>query len=431
MPPTSPIGAPVSTVGGIGPVESHERDSLLDALRGFAVFGILIANTNRGAYTPFLVTSQFDRAVITVLEVFARDKFWPLFAFLFGMGFEICTERAQARGGAILAPYLRRLASLAAIGCVLGLLFDVPQLLHLAVAGVPMMLIGLAARRRPPSWLVVAAVLLCVASLGLSIARGMAQSRLPIAREEAAVRLHQYRARAEREQARDASWSLGRIGSHARSALDSYRSIPADLAGARGLHQFLLVYMLLGIAASRTRLLRGGTLSRRTWHALLWLSLPIGLAAGSFAHAVQQAATLVRFGLATEPSRVSLLLLPPIRVLASVAMDTAYVAGITLLLRSRRGGRIAGALAPAGRMALTNYVLQAVLPAACFGYYTPGIPLLGLGTLRRLTLLCGIFGVQVGFSHAWLRRWRFGPLEWVLRSLTYWRRQPMARALAA
>jgi uncharacterized protein len=431
MPATPAGGVPIAAGSGIGPVETHERESLLDVLRGFAVFGILIANTNRGAYTPFLIASSFDRTVIDVLEIFARDKFWPLFAFLFGVGFAIQVERAEARGAGIVAPYLRRLAALGAIGCVLGLLVDVPQLLHLAVAGVPMMLIGLATRRRPLSWLAAIALSLCVASLGLSTARGMARAGLPIPRDEAAVRLQQFLARAEREQARDASWSLDRLGSHARSALESYRDLPADLAGARGLHQFLLFYMLLGTVGWRGRPRRGGTLDRDTCSTLLGVSLPVGLAAAAFAHDVQQASTLARFGLAAEPSHPSLLLLPSIRVLASVAMDTAYVAGITLVLRSRRGGSVARALAPAGRMALTNYVLQAVLPAVLFGYYTPGIPAIRLGSVQRLALLCGIFGVQVVFSRAWLRRWRFGPLEWLLRSLTYWRRQPMTRAKAA
>ena len=83
------------------------------------------------------------------------------------------------------------------------------------------------------------------------------------------------------------------------------------------------------------------------------------------------------------------------------------------------------AFAPVGRMALTNYALQALLAALVFGNYTPGIPRTSLGVWPGIFLLLGLFILQVLFSRAWLKRFRFGPFEWLWRSLTYWKLQPM------
>jgi uncharacterized protein len=86
-------------------------------------------------------------------------------------------------------------------------------------------------------------------------------------------------------------------------------------------------------------------------------------------------------------------------------------------------------LAPAGQMALTNYLGQSVLGLLLFRGY--GLGLIGkLGPTACLSLSFGLFWVQVLVSHLWLARFRFGPAEWVWRSLTHGHLQPMRRAQA-
>ena len=82
--------------------------------------------------------------------------------------------------------------------------------------------------------------------------------------------------------------------------------------------------------------------------------------------------------------------------------------------------------AAVGRMALTNYLLQTVI---CTGiFYSYGLGLYGrCSSVYGLLLTLAIFGLQIPFSVWWLRRYRFGPLEWVWRSLTYAQRQQMRR----
>jgi uncharacterized protein len=80
-------------------------------------------------------------------------------------------------------------------------------------------------------------------------------------------------------------------------------------------------------------------------------------------------------------------------------------------------------------MALSNYLLQSVLGAIVF--YGFGFGLMGkLGSAAQIAVALGLFALQVGLSHLWIARFRFGPAEWLTRSLTYGKAQPMRRGSA-
>lgn len=105
-------------------------------------------------------------------------------------------------------------------------------------------------------------------------------------------------------------------------------------------------------------------------------------------------------------------------------MATAYVAGLLLLLRTPARGALRGALEPLGRMALTNYVTASMLVLAADR-------LLGLSGSDRwgaaLALAAAVLGLQVAWSRWWLSRYRYGPLEWGLRCVTWWDMVPNRR----
>jgi len=103
--------------------------------------------------------AAIDRFGHGLIYVLGSGKLWPLFAILFGTGFAIQLERAEARGVTILPTYLRRLFFMVVIVGVLGLMINVFQLLLLARAGLVMLFIGYALRRRPAKWLFVIAIL--------------------------------------------------------------------------------------------------------------------------------------------------------------------------------------------------------------------------------------------------------------------------------
>lgn len=111
---------------------------------------------------------------------------------------------------------------------------------------------------------------------------------------------------------------------------------------------------------------------------------------------------------------------------ATLLQGLAYVAALALLFERPQGRRLLGALAPIGRMALTNYLAQSVLYV---------VVLSGLGLAGKVSYAWVVPGavvfytLQVLFSRAWLRRFRFGPVEWLWRSLTYGRVQPLRHGL--
>ena len=125
-------------------------------LRGFAILGILFVNYDvAGFNTPVVFPAALDRFGHTLIFVLGWEKLWPLFAILFGTGFAIQLERAEARGINIIPTYLRRLFFMVVIGGILGLMINVLVLLLLARAGVVMLFIGYALRRRRAKWFLV------------------------------------------------------------------------------------------------------------------------------------------------------------------------------------------------------------------------------------------------------------------------------------
>ena len=149
----------------------------------------------------------------------------------------------------------------------------------------------------------------------------------------------------------------------------------------------------------------------RTWGLAIGLPLALLLAAG----------------VNRLPALSALICVQLNSALAGPLLALAYCAGVTLLWQRVRWQRWLRPLAPLGRMALTNYLLQSLVAALLFHGY-------GLGLARRvspslaLLIAVAILAGQLPISGWWLRRYRFGPVEWLWRTLTYGRRQPLRRA---
>jgi uncharacterized protein len=148
------------------------------------------------------------------------------------------------------------------------------------------------------------------------------------------------------------------------------------------------------------------------------VGIPIGIVG-----ALGEAYLRMKYG---GPATVSLpwfpLVFMTVDLLSATPFALGYIAAATLLLEHTRWRPVLGAFAPVGRMALTNYLSQTVICLAIF--YGTGL----FGHFRpALNLLIGIaiFAVQMRLSAWWLTRFRFGPMEWLWRSLTYGEMQPM------
>ncbi|MFQ5818190.1 MAG: DUF418 domain-containing protein, partial [Terriglobia bacterium] len=155
----------------LGPVRAKERIEVIDILRGWAIFGILLVNMMvfSADYLPEaeLWPGLADRTAFYLIRFFGESKFWTLFSFLFGLGFALQLERAKARGVRFFPVYRRRLLALLLIGIFHSLIWEGDQLIIYALLGFLLFVF----RGRSPRTLVIAAVGCLLLTLSIYAAR--------------------------------------------------------------------------------------------------------------------------------------------------------------------------------------------------------------------------------------------------------------------
>jgi uncharacterized protein len=110
----------------------------------------------------------------------------------------------------------------------------------------------------------------------------------------------------------------------------------------------------------------------------------------------------------------------------SLAVSAAYVGILMLFCLSGAGARLKHALRCVGQMAFTNYLMHSIICTTLF--YGHGLGYFGhFSRVEQLLTVAGVWLAQLIYSPLWLARFRYGPFEWLWRSLTYWRREPMLR----
>ncbi|WP_149182296.1 DUF418 domain-containing protein [Streptomyces sp. TRM49041] len=393
-----------ATGPGTGPAAaSRLRD--IDALRGFALLGILLVNITfmASAYQGTGVAdpafgSAPDTAVRFLTEVFFETKFYLLLSFLFGYSFTLQPASADRDGAAFLPRFLRRCAGLFVLGlCHAVLLFPGDILTTYAVLG----LVLLAVRRIPPRTAVrTAAVILAVTAVGyllLALALAVAGT---------------------------GGIDTAAVAEHGREATEALRGDPGSVIAAH-LRQlpdvlFMLAFFqapaafaafLLGLAAGKRGMLSDPARDERLLRRLQWIGFPVGIAGGLvWAHAAEGYS-----GTAYQLVAVA------VDVVTAPLLAAAYAATVLRTLAGPRGRRPAAVLAPAGRMTLTNYLTQSLVLAFVFTGF--GAALVGRLAPAYVTLTAlALFAAQVVFSRWWLARYSYGPVEWVLRAVTLARR---------
>jgi len=404
------------------PLAGSERVELLDVLRGFALFGILLVNMAMFSAPFYLAMSSekwfsapVDRAVELLILALGQGKFYSLFAMLFGVGLAIQLRRAEIKGVRPHGFLARRMAWLLVIGVVHALLIWFGDILAMyAVVGFAMLPFLYRRNRTLVVWTVICLLLPLVFFAVIVAATGAARL-VPAAAAELAEQEE-----TQRQEIAEA------IETARESYLGSYRAATVQRARDAGmLWSFSVVFLpnvlalfLVGFNVGRRRVLeRVHELIPRIRRAMPWLLL-VGIAGNS----MLVVGTVMNAN-PTSPSAWNLL-----GQLGSTfgapALTLFYVSVIVVILHRPSGSPWLRALALPGRMALSNYILQSVICTLLFNGY-------GLGQYGRVApwqgvlLTLVIFGFGIWFSHRWLRRFRYGPLEWLWRSLTYRKLCPM------
>ncbi|MBJ2153157.1 DUF418 domain-containing protein [Paracoccus sp. IB05] len=377
-----------------------ERIDTIDAVRGFALAGILVVNsmvfasTWYGSGLPSPDASTLDKLIEGVISALFELKFYLLFSFLFGYSVTLQMQSAARAGAGFLPRMLRRQAGLFVIGALHAVvLFHGDILTTYAVLG----LILLALRKRGDRLLIGLAVVLIAATALFWLGIAIWQAGLPSLDQTDIAR--------DRILAAAVTWrgTTAEIVAAHIGALQDFLPLLLLLQAPTALAMFLLGYV-----AGRRELFAHLDSLRQNWKGtVMWAGLLLGLP-GALAYAA--GATLAP-GSYFETAGLAL------SIVTAPFLSAAMVFGVVQILRHPAATGLHTLLAAAGRMALTNYLLQSLLLALVFHGY-------GLGLVNRLSLaqvlLVGavIFGLQLVLSKLWLSRFRYGPLEWLLRALT-------------
>lgn len=393
--------------GGADAAANPRRLAHIDVLRGMAVFGILLVNVwsfvwGFGAlrYGAVAGPSWLDRGAIFAVALLAEQKFYPIFAFLFGAGFALQTRSLQRRlrdQRLVHAALRHRFKWLLGCGMLHGLLLWAGDILTVYGTAGFLLLRLLDARLRVVRaslrnwgllWLIVVA-----ASVALSLPSSGPDA--DHARQEQAI------AYIEDAQEARAIYTGGTAGEVAAQRLSDYLAVTS---GSLLLVPHLMVLFLLGICSVRL-----GWLTAPRRHALLWrrvrgigllVGLPLNLAWA--AAAVSEAANPLA---APVYGELAYALLP----VSGSLLAAAYVATL-LLARGSMMRRASAWLAPVGSMSLTNYLMQSLL-GVCLLQGTA----LGMHASRAGLMLVAlaIMLLQLLASRWWLARYPQGPMEWL------------------
>lgn len=385
-----------------------KRIYALDALRGFALLGILVVNIAAFAYPMYLLgapaATPLDQVAKWLVAFLGEVKFFVLFSFLFGYGLSVQMERAQEKKQALKGRYLRRLIGIFGFGLIHAiLLFYGDILVCYSILGAFLWWM----RDWSPPRLVRFGLSMLVISSGAFFIIGYGAGTTMPSPEEVQMA----------ESARQAY-----LGSWAESVLQ--RTIDWIVVTP-----FLLLYnwpaamamFAIGLAAGKIQLIHR---IDEYWPTLVRL-LPVAAIVGLLGNALYASAG--HLGQLVGPAYpwVPALITSQI-ALTGPAFTYCFCMILLWAARTNRLKTIRTYLQAAGRLSLTNYLGQSLIcglifNGAGFGFYEKIEPA-GL-----LVLALGIFSVQAIASAWWMQHFRYGPLEWVLRAWTYGRLPALKR----
>ncbi len=403
----------------VGPVTQAERITSIDVLRGVAVLGILVMNIQSfsmvgAAYlnpTAYGDLSGANFAVWLSSHILADRKFMTIFSLLFGAGIMLMASRQEEGDGRARGVHYRRMTVLLLIGVLHGYLLWYGDILHCyAMCGMIVFLF----RRKKPRTLIKLGVL----SIALPSALAMLfHYSIPYWPPENVEEVSKFWNPSTETTAKElAVYRGGWIG-----------QLPARATMAVFFQTFIF-------------------LIENAWRAGGLMLVGMGLFKLDFFSAKRSTAAYAKTVAIAVVVGVPLICLGVYRNFAagwafersfylgaqfnywgSLPVALGWVGLVMLLCKLEIVPVVTRGLAAVGRMAFTNYLLQTVICTTLF--YGHGFGLFGqLPRTQQILVVVAVWAVLIALSNVWLRVYRFGPAEWMWRSLSYWKPQPMRRA---
>lgn len=405
------------------PIVQNERADILDILRGLALLGVILDNLFGFSGWGFLTQQQREAlptwpvdAILGTIELsFINGKFYSLFSLLFGIGFSIILIRNEQKGINPFKVFYRRLFILLAIGAAHMLLLWEGDILFLyALIGMLLPLFRKCADKTLLIWVVVliaSPLLFDLMSVLFQYKNGnyleeiakMIDKRTGLPLDDS---FNQYLFSETDAWQHWRNWQASGFFYRYSYILDSNR-IPKVLG-----------MFLLGFYAGRrmiyTNLENYSSLFKnlRKWGFII--GIPSALACTYFEISGEGIPNPI--GLAHTF----------FYAISVVPLCLAYTSVICLYWINKKDGSRLKILAPMGRMALTNYLIQTILGITI--YYGVGLGLGGdIGPSYFIPIGLCVYALQIAYSNMWFKYFNFGPMEWLWRSLSYWKIQPFKR----
>lgn len=454
------------------PISVGERIQALDVIRGFALIGIFLMNVEWFT-RPFsdlgtgvdIHQTGLSYFASWFIYTFVQGKFWTMFSILFGMGFAVMLTRAESGNREFVTPYVRRIIGLAIFGSAHYVLIWGGDILHnYAIAAVGLLLVVTGSWRAWAASVLIAAaayalgpgieagistgiamvlvavlmfflgrgslarywkfgvtiyllpyVLMFLYALASAVFPSVAPSSGPEAvKERTEVMAKKAKDRAEEVQVFSKGSYAESLAFRGREYADEMENVVAD-SMLSALPLFLVGFWFI----------RSGVVTRIDEHIplfrrLLRWTLPIGLGITLASVALHAS---FHFRVQRDPTVGMARMLFEI---GALPLTLAYISALVCLLQTKWGERILSPLRHAGRMALTNYLGASIIGT----WYFCGYGLGHFGEVSRagqVVFVAVVFGLQLLASFLWLSRYRYGPMEWLWRAITYWQLPAMRR----
>jgi len=386
----------------IVPIEQKERAVIVDTLRGFALVGVLIANFT--AYTDQQVpadilnaiSSPFDKTLMHINSIFFEWKFMTLFSILFGYGFGLLMTSVEKKNINPNVFFLRRMFWLFVIGCIHTSFWWFDVLHFYAISGMLLLLFRKASNK---TILVCAVLFMFVIPFCFSFVM-----------------------RNQQDTFNDSDWrnaymqfKYGSLADVIKTNFVGYYKLFILSAGdihdiIETLGRFLFGYFLL-----RIKLFEHIENKRNLFSKIFLICLPVAAAY-----------MIIRWLALEKKIDIETVYWEPFIKIGITSTTCMYACIVVLLFSSFKEAKLFKALQALGKMTLTNYLLvSAIMIIILYGI---GFGKLGELSMHEIWIAAVVWlTIEILFSSYWLKYFRYGPVEWIWRQLTYGKRLPLKK----
>ena len=410
----------------LNPVQSTEREIFMDVLRGFAVLGIFIANLGSGfswyneanQFTGPLLLPVLDHKVQYLHQMLIEGKFYSIFSLLFGWGIALQVKRGIAKGVDAIPTVKRRLVFMLLLGAVHLMIWPGDIVFFYAMLG----FLLLPFRKFSNKTLLITGISLIL----LPIVLYAAKMKWPLLNAPAGL-LFETGAKADKYLSNIDSEAAFKNMIRNGNWWDIFKGQLAGFFYRYGYLFFVsripkvLGMFLIGYVVGRSNFYKNIVQHKKLLFSIIAFGIVVGLPANYFLARYMSWYNADYFNL-----KINGLYQTIAYALGVVPLAMTYVAILMLSFQTVAGKKLLSVFAPVGKMAFSNYIMQSLIGNFVF----LGA---GLGYLEKVgpfyfTLFgIAVFIVQIILSTIWLHYFNYGPLEWLWRSATYKKWQPMKK----